>query len=61
MWLFCEQMSHMEYMGLIATKPVIGVSDQVMQKPACSATKTIARIVKVSTKQVLISYFPISE
>ena len=27
-------------MGLVATKPVFGVSDKVRFKPACSATET---------------------
>ena len=27
-------------MGLVATKPVFGVFDQVVPKPACSATET---------------------
>ena len=28
------------YLGLVATKPVFGVSDKVRFKPACSATET---------------------
>ena len=31
-------------MGLVATKPVFGVFDQVVPKPACSATETSNKI-----------------
>ena len=38
----CKLTSH--NMGLYATKPVFGVSDEVRFKPACSATETSLKI-----------------
>ena len=32
--------SHAYHLGLVARKPVFGVSDKVRFKPACSATET---------------------
>ena len=40
-WLIeCQNMGEASLMGLVATKPVFGVSDKVRFKPACSATET---------------------
>ena len=44
-------------MGLIATKPVFGVSDKVRFKPACSATETsyIIEILLVESFDMVLS------
>ena len=35
-----DNMMRSDYMGLVATNPVFGVSDKVILKPVCSAIKT---------------------
>ena len=45
------------YMGLVATKPVFGVSDKVRFKPACSATETSSKIeiASVSSLHIILT------